>query len=293
MNALEAANWPHTRIPNFIFDGDRYPGMTAAHIATYAAARSFAYASSRSGKFGKCMAARGTIARRARLSLATVKRKLRDLETWGLIYRAGREEKYKRTVVRVFVDFPETFKRTVEERGIERAKADELARLDSIRDGARIQAAKTANVGHQRPPKNKWRTPEELPPIPDYIPFARRGWGSPETPMGVTHDNNGGHPRPPKNAVEEHRIKNTPLPSVAAPSPDAMNNPTATATAPRERGPEQPPDHDRAEIMALAASLSRSKAMPTTTTTEEQRLRTLRQQVQNQAFLSPLQVKPS
>jgi hypothetical protein len=126
--------FPHTRIPNFLFDTERYPDMTASMITTYAAARSFAYVRSKaSDKFGRAWPSIPTIAKRARQSERQVQRNLRALEDMHLLYRKLRP--FTSAII-TFVDSPEAFEKALRERGLEAARAENEACLEEIREEA-------------------------------------------------------------------------------------------------------------------------------------------------------------
>src|SRR5206468_4303789 len=53
MSMADDARFPHVRVPKFLLDRKRYPDMTASCLATYVAARSFAYHGKTNEKFAK------------------------------------------------------------------------------------------------------------------------------------------------------------------------------------------------------------------------------------------------
>src|SRR5262245_15056120 len=213
------ARFPHVRIPKFILDRQRYPGMTPSCLATYVAARSFAYFGSKANeRFAKAFPSLRSIARRSGQGTRTVCRNLASLESMGLISTRAR---FNDTDVIYFVDFPERFKTVLEARGKEAAQDDEDARLGEIRDAARVEAARAS-----RPTSRRSRTFQCEHGNPGGQPFSQ--------PIGVVRMSNAcsqddrgcSQDGDLITRSEEREEKNTP--------PDGGDSPSVTSPLPKD-----------------------------------------------------------
>ena len=244
--------FPHVRVPMFLLTPpEEFPEMTPSHIATYVAVRSYAYTrSAASDRFARCFASHANIGKRARQSVATVKRNIVDLEKWGLLYRAGWRGKTREIVP---VDHPQRFREARARHGLKHAIAEGAARLGAIRDAARNRVA---HVAHPRPTKNKGQRVDILPPTPAFVPFDRRVPRSSETRTEVISAENMAHGRPTKNDLEEPCMKNTyqppaeGAPKECGPSKNKDDNHDANSGAdlPRAAPPAESQDQRLARI---------------------------------------------
>lgn len=192
---LDDVRFPHVRIPKFL-NVTNFPELTPSILATYVAARSFAYLRSRSSeRFARCWPAIRTIGEIFAQGDSVVKRNLSWLEAAGLIYR---QRRFNQSSVITFVDFPERFQELRRQSGLEPAINDYEERLAELVEQARTGRAEEAQ---RRPTKNYHPGSESIPQI-----RHSGGRESPQvTPGGSASGLSGVRPRPIKNSGSEEQ----------------------------------------------------------------------------------------